>query len=182
MKTMRTLLLCTLIMLTGRVAIADYDHVRTDWDRSAQFYRYKTFMWFQEPQLPNPWINEWIINAVNAELEARGFCLVKGNADLAVSAYTATAIRCNATCNNGMLKAFYAGLAGGWSWYHYWTPAEPAITVVETFDIDSLVVDVAETQTQRVVWWGAGTEAISEQVKHVNKRVEQMFLSFPPGA
>jgi hypothetical protein len=179
MKTMKTVLLFTL-MLTGRFAIAN--HVRTDYDRSAQFYRYKTFMWFQEPQLPHPWINEWIINAVNAELEARGFCLVKGNADLAVSAYTARAATCNPTCNGPMSTAFYASLAGGWSWYHYWTPAEPSITVVETFDADSLVVDVAETQTQRVVWWGAGTEAISEHVKRVNKRVEQMFLTFPPGA
>jgi Domain of unknown function (DUF4136) len=180
MKTMKSLLLCT-FMLIASLAVAD--HVRTDYDRSAQFYRYKTFMWFQEPQLSKPWINEWIINAVNAELEARGFCLVKGSADLAVSAYTAKAARCNPACNGGpMLNAFYAGLAGGWSWYEYWTPAEPFITVVETFDADSLVVDVAETQTQRVVWWGAGTEAISNHVKHVNRRVAQMFMTFPPGA
>jgi len=178
MKIIRTLLLCTL-MLTGGLAVAN--HVRTDWDRSAPFYKYKTFMWFQEPQLPYPWINEWIINAINAELEAKGLCLVKGNADLAVSVYTATAPRCNGTCNN-VIKAFYAGLAGGWSWYAYWTPAEPAITVIETFDPDSLVVDVAETETQRPVWWGAGTEAISYRVEHVNKRIEQMFLTFPPGA
>jgi hypothetical protein len=179
MKTIKTLLLCTM-MLTAGLAVAD--HVRTDYDRSAPFYGYKTFMWLQEPQLPNSWVNEWIINAVNRELEARGLCLVRDNADLAVSVYTATAARCNPTCNGPMLKAFYAGLAGGWSWYHYWTPAEPSITVIETFDADSLVVDVAETQTQRVVWWGAGTEAISEHLEHVNKRVEQMFLSFPPGA
>jgi hypothetical protein len=176
---MRTLLLCTL-MLTGSLAVAD--HVRTDYDRSAPFYTYKTFMWVQEPQHPNPWMNEWIINAVNSELEARGLCLVKDNADLAVSAYTATTVRCHGTCDNGLTKPFYAGLAGGWSWYEYWTPAEPAIMVVETFDTDSLVVDVAETQTQRAVWWGIGTEAISNHVKHVNRRVEQMFLSFPPGA
>jgi hypothetical protein len=179
MKTTKTLLLCAL-MLTGSLAIAD--HVRTDHDRSAQFYRYRTFMWFQEPQFPNASINEWIINAVNAELEARGLCLVKGNADLGVSAYTATTVRCNGTCNNGVMKPFYAGLAGGWGWYHYWRPAEPSITVIETFDIDSLVVDVAETQTQRVVWWSTGTEAISDHVEHVNKRVEEMFFSFPPGA
>src|SRR4051812_40299903 len=130
MKLKKTLLLCVL-MLSTSIAIADHiaDHIRTDYDRSAGFYKYKTFMWVREPQLANPWINEWIINAVNNELEAKGLCLVTSNADLAVSATTAT-------CGTHELQTFYADLAGGWSWYHYWTPAEPSISVIEPFEGD----------------------------------------------
>jgi hypothetical protein len=169
----KTLLLCAL-MLTVNLAIAD--EVRTDYDRTAEFYKYKTFMWINEPQPANPFLKEWIINAVNAELQAKGLRLVTSNADLAVSANTAT-------CDKNKVETFYAGLAGGWSWYHYWTP-EPSITVVETFDADTLVVDVSDTQTKRVVWWATGTETVSAEksIKHLNKSVEKMFRAFPPGA
>src|SRR5215468_9863835 len=81
MRTLRTLLFCAL-MLTGSAAIAH--QIRTDWDRGAKFYEYRTFMWAKEPELENPWMNEQIINAVTAELETRGLCLVTSCADLAV--------------------------------------------------------------------------------------------------
>jgi hypothetical protein len=171
---MRTkpLLLCAL-MLTASVAIAH--QVKADYDRSAEFYRYTTFMWLQEPQLTNSFMNEQIINAVNAELQARGLCLVTGNADLAVSAHTLMD-------ENPKLKFFYADLAGGWNWYYYWTPT-PSVTVLETFEVGTLVVDLFDTQTQRVVWWTAGTEAVTEKteknVKHLNRAVEKMFRDFP---
>jgi hypothetical protein len=161
-------------MLTASLATADH-HVRTDHDRSAEFYKYKTFMWTNEPQPANPFMKEWIINAVNAELQAKGLCLVTSNADLAVSATTATS-------DNHGSETFYAGLAGGWSWYHYWTPAEQSITVVEPLEVGTLVVEVSDTQTQRVVWWGTRTETVSNSVKHLNKAVEKMFMNFPPGA
>jgi Domain of unknown function (DUF4136) len=168
MRTMKTFLLCALMLMAG-LAIAD--HVRTDYDRGAEFFKYKTFMWIQEPQLANPLMNEQIINAVNAALEARGLCLVTSNADLAISVNTAT-------CENNNSEVFYAGLAGGWGWYHYWAP-KPSITVIEPFDVDSLVIDLFDTQTKRVVWWGTGTEA-EKNVKHLNKAVARMFENFPP--
>src|SRR5262249_44148437 len=165
---MRTkpLLLCAL-MLTASLAIAH--HVKTDYDRSAEFYRYTTFMWIKEPQLANSLMNEQIINAVNAELQARGLHLVTSNADLGVSANTAAR-------DNPKVKAFYASLPGGWSWIYNWTP-QPSTTVVEAFEPGTLLVQLFDTRTQCVVWWVAGTEAVTEKseknVKHLNKTIEK---------
>jgi hypothetical protein len=165
-------------MLTASLAIAH--HVRWDYDRSVEFYKYTTFMWIKEPQLTNSLMNAQIINAVNAELEARGLCLVTSNeagarADLAVSAHTLAN-------EYPKLNFFYADLAGGWGWYHYWTPT-PSITVLETFEVGTLVVDLFDTQTQRVVWWTTGTETVTEKterdVKHLNKAIEKMFRDLP---
>ena len=171
MKT-KPLLLCAL-MLTASLAIAH--HVKTDYDRSAEFYKYTTFMWNQEPNLANCVMNEHIINAVNAELQGKGLHLVTSNADLAVSANTAA-------CDNPNLKAFYARLPGGWSWIYNWSPL-PSITVVEAFEADTLLVQLFDTRTQCVVWWGAGTEIVSEKseknVKHLNKAIARMFENFP---
>jgi hypothetical protein len=54
--------------------------------------------------------------------------------------------------------------------------------VVEPLEVGTLVVEVSDTQTQRVVWWGTRTETVSKSVKHLNKAVEKMFMNFPPGA
>ena len=168
----RPLLLCAL-MLTASLAIAR--HVRTDYDRSAEFYKYTTFMWIKEPQLANSFLTEQIINAVNAELQARGLCLVTSNADLAISAHTLMD-------ENPKLKFFYADLAGGWNWYYYWTPT-PSVTVLETFEVGTLVVDLFDTQTRRMVWWTSGTETVTEKtekdLKNLNKKVEKMFRDLP---
>src|SRR5262245_16253324 len=130
-----TVLLCAL-MLTASLAIAD--HVRTDYDRGAEFYKYKTFMWINEPQPGNPLMNEQIINAVNTELQARGLCLVASDGDLAVSVSTA---------DNCQSEIFYVGLAGGWGWYHYWAPKQ-SITVVETLEVGTLVVELVDTRSE----------------------------------
>ena len=171
MRTM-ALLLCAL-MLTSSVAIAH--QVKTDYDRSAQFYKYTTFMWIKEPQLASFLTNEQIIEAVNAELQARGLYLVTSDADLAVSVHSAT-------YENRQLKFFYADLAGGWGWYRYWRPI-PSITVVEIFKVGTVVVDLFDTRTQRVVWWATGTDTVTERaeknVQHLNKAVERMFWNFP---
>jgi hypothetical protein len=171
MRMIRTLTLCA-VMLTARLAMAH--DIRADYDRSAEFYKYKTFMWVHEPQPAIPLMNDRIIKAVNAELEGRGLRLVTSNADLAVSAHTAPP-------ENHKSDLFYAALAGGWSWYHYWVP-EPSITVVEVFEDNTLVIDVIDTQTQHPVWWAAGNEIVCDKsVKHINRAVRKMFEFYPPG-
>jgi len=180
MRTKGTLLLCAL-MLTASLAIAD--EIRRDHDRSAGFYRYKTFMWLDDPQFVHTWMNEWIIKAINDELQARGFCLVTSNADLVVSTATATITPCSSGpgCIEtfpSKLEMFYAGLPGGWSWTYYWTPL-PSKLVVEPFDLDSLVVYLSDTQANRVVWWGTATEALKD-TNHLHRDIERMFEYFPP--
>ena len=171
MRTIRTLTVCA-VMLTARLAMAH--DIRADYDRSAPFWIYKTFMWVQEPQPADRLLKQQIIEAVNAELEGRGLRLVTSGADLAVSANTATGA-------NHKSDLFYAPLAGGWSWYHYWYP-QPSITVVEIFEDDTLIVNVADTQTQQPVWWATGNEIVcGKSTKHINRAVREMFEYYPPG-
>jgi Domain of unknown function (DUF4136) len=180
MRTKGTFLLCAL-MLTATLVFAD--EIRTDHDRSAWFYRYKTFMWVDDPQFVHTWMNEWIIKAINDELQARGLCLVTSNADLVVSTATATINRCppGSECARSFpskLEMFYAGLPGGWSWTYYWTPT-PSTVVVEPFELDTLVVYLNDAQANRVVWWGTATEALKD-IGHLNRDIERMFEYFPP--
>ena len=56
--------------------------------------------------------------------------------------------------------------------------------VVETYEVGTLVVDLFDTETKQVVWWGAASDTISNKPekneKHLNEAVEKMFKDFPP--
>jgi len=174
MRTMKTLTLCALMIMTANLAFAHY--VAADYDRSVDFSNYRTFGWAHLPPTASPLMKARIINAINANLQSRGLELVETNADLVISAHTATG-------QSPECETFFARVPGGWNWYYYWKP-EPFVTAVEVFDGDTLVVDVVDTRTQQVVWWAAGNETVRKEslknVKHLNKSVYEMFEYFPP--
>src|SRR5262249_3592941 len=60
--------------------------VRVDYDHSVNFAKYKTFMWTEKPLTENPLMDDRIVNAVNAQLSARGLELVATNADMSIKA------------------------------------------------------------------------------------------------
>ena len=173
MRIIKILLLCILIMTAG-VAVAQ--DIKTDYDHKADFSQYKTFMWIKEPKPENPLMKQRIIDAVNSQLEEKGLHMVTRNADLGVSANTATR-------EEHTLQSFYDGFLGGWGWHHHWGPG-PVTAFVDTYEVGTLVVDLFDTHTKQVVWWGTATDTISDKAEknaeHLNKAVEKMFKDFPP--
>lgn len=173
MRIPKLLTFCLLIM-TASMAIAQ--DVKTDYDHAANFSDYKTFMWIKEPKPEDPLMKPRIIEAVNAQLAAKGLQLVTSAADLSVSANTATQ-------QQHTLTSFYDGFPGGWGWRRYWGTASPT-TIVDTYEVGTLVVDLFDTKSKQVVWWGASSETISDKAekntKHLAEAVEKMFKDFPP--
>jgi len=169
-RTIKAAVLCAFMMVASLAIAQD---IKTDYNHSVDFSKYKTFMWIKEPKTENPLMKERIIDAVNMELQLKGLRLVTSGADLGISANTATK-------EEHTLDSFYNGFPG-WGWHRYWGPAP---VVVETYEVGTLVVDLFDTQTKQAVWWGAATDTVSEKpeknTKHLNKAVEKMFKDFPP--
>src|SRR5690348_10969688 len=117
-------------------------------------------------------MKERIVDAVNRELKAKGSRLVTTGGALGTSATTATK-------EEHTLDSFYGGFPG-WRWHHYWDGP----VVVETYEVGTLVVDLFDTETKQVVWWGTASDTISDKpeknTEHLNKAVEKMFKDFPP--
>jgi hypothetical protein len=90
-------------MLGASVALAQ--DVKTDYDHTVNFSKYRTFMWVKEPKTTNPLMKDRIIEAVNAQLEAKGLRLVQDKADLGISANAATK-------EKQTLESFYDGFPG----------------------------------------------------------------------
>ena len=95
MRILKILILCVFVMVPLAVIAQD---IKTDYDHTTDFSKYKTFTWIKEPKTENPLMRQRIIDAVNTQLEEKGLRLVSGNADVGVSANTATKL--SKKCSN----------------------------------------------------------------------------------
>ena len=173
MQRTRTILSCVLLFLT--VSFAFGQKVRFDYDHSANFTKYKTFTWIKQPVTEqDPLIGQRIVNAVNMQLMAKGLKLVQSNADLGVAVNVATQ-------EKQTLNTFYDGF-GGWVWGF----DGPVTTTVETYTEGTIVADLFDIQTKKIVWRGTATKEVSskpsKETEEVEKSIEKMFKHFPPYA
>ena len=95
-----------LAMLVTGTALAQ---VRTEHAEGTDFSKYKTFMSIKDPNATNPLTAQRIVDGVNLALAGKGLRLVTADADLGISAHTATE-------TEQTLQTFYDGFAGSWHW------------------------------------------------------------------
>jgi hypothetical protein len=147
--------------------------VKTDYDRSANFSRYKTYSW-EKVQTQDPlWVDR-IKEAVNAALTAKGLTLVESNADVAIVAIEMTK-------NQHTLNTFYDGFGGGWRWGGGFGDAT---TTVDNYKVGTLIVDLFDAHTKTLLWRGSSSDTLSDKsdknIKNLDKGVQKMFDHFPP--
>ena len=147
--------------------------VKTDYDRSANFSQYKTYSW-EKVQTQDPlWVDR-IKAAVNADLTAKGLTPVDSGGDIAIVAIEMTK-------NQHTLNTFYDGFGGGWRWGGGFGDAT---TTVDNYKVGTLVVDLFDAKTKKVIWRGSSSDTLSDKsdknIKNLDKGVQKMFDHFPP--
>jgi hypothetical protein len=151
--------------------------VKTDYDRKADFSQYKTYSW-EQVKTQDPFYVDRIKSAVNAALAARGWVQVGSGGDVSVVAVEITR-------NQQTLNTFYDGFGGGWRWRGFGGPEE-ATTTTETYKVGTLVVDLFDAKTKKLVWRGNSSDTLSsnsdKNIKNLDEDVEKMFKNFPPGS
>lgn len=166
------LVLCSLLTIAGT---ASAQKVMVDYDHRAPFSDYRTYKWIRPPRMADPFMSQRAMDAINAQLTAKGWQLVSnGPADVGVAAH-------GATRQVRTVERFYAGYPGwGWRWGG---PGWGGATV-NTYPVGTLVVDMFDAHTHQIVWRGAATQALSDKpeknTKKLNKAVEKIFAHFPP--
>src|SRR5438270_2361956 len=149
--------------------------VKTDYDRSADFSQYKTYSW-EKVQTPDPlWVDR-IKGAVNGALAAKGWTQVPSGGNVAIVAIEMTK-------NQRTLNTFYDGFGGGWRWGGGFGNAT---TTTENYKVGTLVVDLFDANSKKVIWRGSASDTLSNKsdknIKNLDKGVQKMFDHFPPGA
>jgi hypothetical protein len=146
--------------------------VKTDYDRGASFGQYKTYSW-EKVQTKDPLLVDRIKNAVDSALTAKGLTQVASGGDLSIVAMEITR-------DQQTLDTFYNGFGGGWRWGGF----GDATTTTETYKVGTLVVDLFDTGSKKIVWRGSATDTLSnnsdKNIKNLDKGVDKMFKKYPP--
>jgi hypothetical protein len=149
--------------------------VKTDYDRSANFGQYKTYSW-EKIQTKDPLLVDRIKSAVSSALTAKGWTEVPSGGDVEVFAIEMTK-------NQQTLDTFYNGFGGGRRW-GFGGGFGDATTTVETYKVGTLVVDLFDAKTEKLIWRSSSSDTLSDNAdkntKNLDKGVKKMFQHFPP--
>jgi hypothetical protein len=160
-------------MLFVIASTASAQKVDTDFDHHADFSGDKTFMWLRDPGVANPIAKQHVVDDINRQLEAKGWRMVTGNADVGIVAN-------GATQEQHTLNTFYDGFPGWrWSW-----AGGTTTTTVDTYTVGTLVVDLFDSKTKQAIFRGTASDTLSDKQEKnddkIDKAIEKMFSKFPP--
>ncbi len=177
--------------------------VNTDYDRHADFSRYHTFC-VDRVHAADPLYEGRLRDALNytlghTTLRNGGTPLRtrtdQGPAPVEVQAGCDLAVRAIGSVREQTeYNPFYNGFGPGWGYGGWGGPGfgygygggwgGPSVTRVEQIPVGTLVVDLYDTRTKRLVFRGvAGTEVshrADKNTRRLNIAVEKMFRHFPP--
>jgi hypothetical protein len=154
-------------------ATASFAEVKTDYDRTAEFSRYKTYSW-GKVHTQNPlWVDR-IKAAIASALAARGWTEVESGGDVSIMVLEMSE-------EHRTLNTFYDSFGGGWGWRGGFGDAT---TTEDTYKVGTLVVDLFDSNTKKLICRGSASDTLSnnsdKNIKNLDKAVEKMFDHFPP--
>lgn len=181
--TLRRKVFVLIGMMFLLTAYSSAQQVKFDYDRSANFGQYKTYSW-EQVKTKDALDIDRIKGAVNGVLTAKGWTQVNAGGDTSI-------IAIEITHDQQTLDTFYDGFGGGWGWRRFGGEGfggesfGESTTTTETYKVGTLVVDLFDTKTKRLVWRGSASDTLSnssnKNIKNLDKGVEKMFKQFPPG-
>jgi hypothetical protein len=147
--------------------------IKTDYDHHANFAEYKTYSW-AKVEMPDPLWNDRVKEAVDRQLAAKGWTEVANGGDVSIVAVGTTHER-------PTLQTFYDGF-DGWRWGGFQDAI--ATTTVETYQVGTLVIDMFDGRTKKLIWRGSASDTVSNKpdknIKDLDKSVKALFEHFPP--
>jgi len=176
---MRAFALVAALSLLGAGALSAQD-VKVDYDKSADFSKYKTF----NVQLGTSWNNQISEKRVLAEIQQglteKGWTVAPENPDAVVVIHGATE-------KQKTLNTFYSGGYGGYGWRGYGGMGmSTATTTASEYLVGTLVVDIFDAKTKALLYRGTASDELSDKVEKNQKKLakasDKLFKDFPPGA
>jgi hypothetical protein len=180
-------ILAILLLASALAGCAGVD-VSHDYDPATDFSGYRSFDWFPggrqltgDVELDSPLIDERIRAALVRTLTSRGYQKVADRMpDFFVNYHLSVRTRLS---NSGMNTHYGVGIgtAGSWGGVGISTGSR-----VRQYEEGTLVVDVVDASSRKLVWRGTGSRAIrrdrtpDEATRNINAVVEEILKRFPP--
>lgn len=152
-------------------------NVKTDYDHNYNFSRLHSFAVKVGTAWGNTEMQNHAVEAITKQLIARGWTQAEE------ASCDALVVLNGATKTAQTFQAFYSTLPH-YSWQNVGAPLLADSDAYE-YSVGTLVVDVFDAKTRRVVFRGVGEDTLSGDPGKVSSRIDQatrkMFEDFPPG-
>ena len=161
------------VILAVLLAVATVAVAKTtvDWDGDADFSKYRTYSWKDGTPIQNPLMQERAVEAVNEQLQAKGMKQVVSGSDVQVVIHASQHQE-----QQIVGSSFGYGRWGGWG--------GTTSTSVYNIPKGSLMVDLVDSSSNKLVWRGSASETLSDKpeknTKKIRKVIEKMFKKYPP--
>jgi hypothetical protein len=160
--------------------------VRYNFDRSANFAKFKTYKWvkIKDAAQLGQLAEQQLQAAVDAELSLKGLIKTEGDADLNV-AYQA------AINQEKQFTSYSSGFGPGWGYGGGWGRYggfESSTTTgqTSTIHVGTIGLDFYDVAKQQLIWRGAASKTLDAKAKpnkvekNLKKAVAKMLKNYPP--
>jgi len=184
----RSIMLCAgaALLMGGALACSSLS-VNSDWDPAEDFTRLRSYQWLPGPQpktgdirLDNPLLDARLRTAVDEQLAIQGYQkLDSGRPDFRVGYHLSTEKKLDVRTVNS-----YYGY--GWGYGYGYAPMGYADTRVSEYDVGTLILDIVDTEMNRLVWRGTASGRLREKStpeqneKDAREVAKAVLEQFPP--
>ena len=170
MKTRLTSLVrAAAVLCLGTVAVAQ--QVSVDFDRSADFSKFKTYAWADGTPVQDDLNHKRIVRAIEEQLTIKGMAKAASDPDVLV-AYHASFDR----------DLQITGFGSGW----FYGAGRSMSARAQEIVVGTLVVDLMDASTRSIVWRGMAASDLNPAAsaetrdKNVTRAVAKLFKNYPP--
>ena len=164
--------------------------IRTDFDQTADFSRYRTFGFDQDlgtdPSGYSSILTQRLKSAVSQELIARGYVEQPEAPDLLVNFQTGLKNKVRVTSAPAFWGAWPYDIYGyGGGIYGRWAGGYPGWTEIENYTLGSLGIDLVDRVRRQLVWQGVATTEVDDLAQsapgdqEIAQRVAKIFEGYP---
>ncbi|MFP2910425.1 DUF4136 domain-containing protein [Pyxidicoccus sp. 3LFB2] len=184
--------LATVLLLLGMSGCSGIS-TTTDYDPASvsKVDAYRTYAWLPmptgaDPRVYNPLVGKRVMEAVDRELASRGYRQVDQNPDFKLGWHGAIDQKLDTTTMD---------YAYGYAWDPWYGPMSPGMgvggagvpyTTVDEYEEGTLVLDVVDAPSNKLVWRGTAQGVLSENPSEQQRQerthaaVEKILEKFPP--
>lgn len=175
------MMMATALVLAPALVLAQ--KTSYDYEKTADFAAFKTYALKDGTKVGQSLIDNRIVEAIEAQLAARGFTKVEASPDVFVVYHVAFD-------KEKDISTFSSGYGGGygpyaWRWGGGWAGGTTTTQVREIL-IGTLVIDIADARKEQLVWRGMGVKEVDTQAKpekrdkSISEAVKKIFKNYPP--
>lgn len=181
-----TTIVALLLPIAGAVSCGPSLKVHSDYDKNTNFGQYKTFSLYKTDSMGSAisTLNqERILNAVVSEMTKKGFQQTSSNPDLLVN--TVAVLKDKVALSSNTDYYGYGGVYRPYYWGGGLGASSTTTYNVQNYKDGSLIIDVVDAASKRLVWQGVGNSEIDKPLKDpdaaISQAIGKIMTNFPPG-